>query len=67
MHDAARRKLGWIIGQWCHAETVVCRPLWLNKFTLLMMKPFGEKCLWPMDPRCIACILNAEIANMKSL
>jgi hypothetical protein len=39
MHDAARRKLGWIIGQWCHAETVVCRPLWLNKFTLLMMKP----------------------------
>jgi hypothetical protein len=25
-HDAARRKLGWIIGQWCHAETVVCRP-----------------------------------------
>jgi len=23
------------------------------------------KCLWPMDPRCIACMLNAESADMK--
>jgi hypothetical protein len=26
IHDAARRKLGWIIGQWYHLETVVVSP-----------------------------------------